>query len=179
MRRLNLSPIPLISLLTAFFLLLIPFFVILAAVMLWPSTGHPSGGMISQLMVPLVLVALVDALVLFCLAKNTVWEERAGLRIQAMGFLHKQIYFEQVDWGQARFVDFRTERSLRPRWRTMGMGLPGYQSGYFRLVNKQKCFAICRGSEAVYLPLLDGTAVLLSLADGHAWLRRHSGVYSS
>lgn len=172
MRRLNLSPIPVISIITSLVLLALPFMVFVLVALMWPRALHHSALSLSSLL----LVIVVDGLVLYCVAKNSVWEDAAGLHIQAMGILRRFIPFNQVDWAQARYVDLRQDSSLRLRWRTMGMGLPGYQSGYFRLANRQKCFAICRGSEVVYLPLMDGTAVMLSLADGHAWLRHQSKV---
>ncbi|HEX7122854.1 MAG TPA: hypothetical protein VF178_10830, partial [Gemmatimonadaceae bacterium] len=60
-----------------------------------------------------------------------------GLRLRG------DLYGRLIPWSElrveeARRVDFAQERGLRPSWRTMGTALPGYQAGWFRLVNRQK-----------------------------------------
>jgi hypothetical protein len=72
---------------------------------------------------------------------------------------------------QARRVDLVAEPALRPRWKTVGTGLPGYQAGWFRLRNGEKALLyLTDRSRAVYVPTLDGYSLLLSPADPDGFL---------
>jgi hypothetical protein len=60
-------------------------------------------------------------------------------------------------------VNFETEQGLRPKWRTLGTGLPGYQAGWFRLRDGQKALVyLTDRSRAVYVPTTEGYGLLLS-----------------
>ena len=64
-------------------------------------------------------------------------------------------------------ITFGSSPHLRPRLRTNGMSVPGYHVGRFRLRNGSQAFATLTAMdrEVVYVPLRDGTAVLLSVED--------------
>src|SRR5207247_10569569 len=64
---------------------------------------------------------------------------------------------------RARRVDLARDATLRPRWRRMGTGLPGYQAGWFRLRNGEKALLyLTDRSRAVYIPTTAGYSLLLS-----------------
>ncbi len=66
----------------------------------------------------------------------------------------------------AEILDLKKEPSHRPCLRTMGVGLPGYSSGWFRLNDRGKgLLFLTDPSRAVYLPTTDGYALLISPAD--------------
>ncbi len=72
---------------------------------------------------------------------------------------------------QARRVDFGTEPGLRPKWKTIGTGLPGYQSGWFRLRNGEKALLyLTDRTKAVFVPTAEGYGLLLSPADPDGFL---------
>ncbi|HEX6643517.1 MAG TPA: PH domain-containing protein [Gemmatimonadales bacterium] len=65
--------------------------------------------------------------------------------------------------GEARRVNLEAEAELRPKWRTLGTGLPGYQAGWFRLRDGQKALVyLTDRSRAVYVPTTEGYGLLLS-----------------
>lgn len=71
----------------------------------------------------------------------------------------------------ARRVDFRMEPQLLPRWKTVGTGLPGYQSGWFRLRSGEKALLyLTDRSKAVYVPTSAGYVLLLSPLDPDGFL---------
>ena len=71
----------------------------------------------------------------------------------------------------ARRVDFTSEPGLRPKWKTTGTGLPGYQSGWFRLHSGEKALLyLTDRSKAVYVPTAEGYSLLLSPADPDGFL---------
>ena len=63
-------------------------------------------------------------------------------------------------------LDLKVEKAYRPSLRTMGVGLPGYSSGWFRLRDRGKgLLFLTDPSRAVYLPTTDGYTLLISPAD--------------
>lgn len=71
----------------------------------------------------------------------------------------------------ARRVDLAAEPELRPRWKTMGTGLPGYQAGWYRLRSGEKALLyLTDRAKAVYVPTADGYSLLLSPADPDGFL---------
>ena len=73
--------------------------------------------------------------------------------------------------ADARRVDLGIETGLRPRLRTWGTGLPGYQSGWFRLGNGEKALVyLSDRRKAVYVPTREGYSLLLSPDEPDAFL---------
>jgi hypothetical protein len=63
----------------------------------------------------------------------------------------------------AAIVDLARSSELAPHRRTFGTGLPGYASGWFRLVNGEKALAyLTRRDSVVYIPTRSGYSLLLS-----------------
>jgi hypothetical protein len=93
-----------------------------------------------------------------------------GLRLQ--GDLYgRLIPASQLRPDQARRIDARTSAELRPTRRTLGTGMPGYQSGWFRLANGERALLyLTDATKAVYVPTTAGYSVLLSPADPDGFL---------
>jgi hypothetical protein len=71
----------------------------------------------------------------------------------------------------AEIVDLTRDQTHRPWLRTMGVGLPGYYSGWFRLHDRGKALLFLTDrSRAVYMPTTDGYALLISPADPERFL---------
>jgi len=72
---------------------------------------------------------------------------------------------------QARVLNLNTEREYALSWRTNGIGMPGYSSGWFRLKNGEKALAFLTTRDSVlYLPTSEGYSVLLSTPEPQALL---------
>jgi hypothetical protein len=86
----------------------------------------------------------------------------AGLRLR--GDLYgRLIPADQVRGSLASRVDFATMPELTPVRRTIGTGLPGYKSGWFRLRNGERALLyLTDTNRAVYVPTTAGYSVLLS-----------------
>ena len=71
----------------------------------------------------------------------------------------------------ARRLDFSASSEFLPRWRTNGIGLPGYQAGWFKLRNSEKALLFLSDrSKAVYVPTREGYALILSPDDPDRFL---------
>lgn len=71
----------------------------------------------------------------------------------------------------ARRVDFTQSPDLAPYLRTLGTGLPGLQSGWFRLKNGEKALVYLTDRQsAVYVPTTAGYSLLVSPKEPDAFL---------
>jgi hypothetical protein len=69
-------------------------------------------------------------------------------------------------------LDLRNQQSFVPVGRRNGIGLPGYQAGWFRLANKEKAMLVLTNkSNVVYLPTNKGYSVLLSVAEPEEFIK--------
>lgn len=101
-----------------------------------------------------------------------------GLRITG-DMYGRTIPFDQLDVTGAAVVDLTHDREHALRWRTNGVGLPGYQSGWFRMANGGKALAFLTDHHRVVLvPTRKGYTLLMSTAEGDGLLgalRRATG----
>jgi hypothetical protein len=66
---------------------------------------------------------------------------------------------------EARVLNLNEDIDHRPKWKTNGASLPGYQAGWFRLRNGEKSLLfVTDRSRVVYLPTRQGYSVMLSVA---------------
>ena len=118
------------------------------------------------------VIGLVLATVLGILA-YTAWSSRHsrvevdGERVRIVGDLWgRSVPLAALDLPRAQVVDLRSDRGRAPRGRTLGTGLPGYASGWFRLANGEKALAyLTDTSRVAYVPTTEGYALLLSVED--------------
>lgn len=65
---------------------------------------------------------------------------------------------------EAKVIKLDKESPYQPRWRTNGIGLPGYQSGWFKLKNGEKSLLfVTEKNDVVYLPTVEGYSLLMSV----------------
>lgn len=65
---------------------------------------------------------------------------------------------------QALIINLDQNKPYQPKWRTNGVGLPGYLSGWFRLKNGEKALLfITKTNQVIYLPTTKGYAVMMSV----------------
>lgn len=133
-----------------------------------PATGSPLWllGLIVAL-----LLALAAGLATIALSTRGAPVELSaeGLRIRSP-FYGRLISWREIDATTVRAVDLADEPGLRPGFRSNGIGLPGYQAGWFSLKNGRDglLFLTDRGRVAV-IPTRTYT-VLLSVEDPAAFV---------
>jgi len=129
---------------------------------------------------PLWFVAAVGAVLLAVLLvlAYTAWSSRhsraqiEGDRLRLVGDLWgRSIPLASLDLQRAEVLDLRSDGARAPRGRTLGTGMPGYASGWFRLRNGEKALAyLTDTSRVAYVPTREGYALLLSVEDPAALL---------
>jgi Bacterial PH domain len=115
--------------------------------------------------VVVLLVGIAGASILVMARAPTFDVSAAGLRISGNPF-GRMIPAADLRLGAARVVDFTRSPDLRPKWRTMGLGLPGYKAGWFRLSDGEKALVFLSGAKpALYIPTTAGYSLLISTQD--------------
>lgn len=94
-----------------------------------------------------------------------------GLLVKG-GIFGRFIRKESLLRVNAKIVNLNLEWQYRPRLKTNGIGLPGYQEGWFRLRSGEKALLfLTERSRVVYLPTKEGFSVLLSTGQPEELLR--------
>lgn len=119
----------------------------------------------SALLAPLLFLQL-----LYLVVAARIRHAGVALNAQAIGIdsglSRRVIALQRLAPRGVRDVDFTQHPELRPQLRTLGIGLPGFQSGWFRLRDGRK--ALCLITDRTRVSLLEdetGLVYLVSLAD--------------
>jgi len=121
-------------------------------------------------------VVLVGLLVLFgwfvYSSRNTRFEVSPdGLAIRGAMY-GRWIALSDLDLERARTLDLERDKEYRFQWRTNGVGLPGYQAGWFKLKGGGKVLAFLTDRRRVAcVPTRQGYQVMLSVSDPAAFLK--------
>lgn len=129
-----------------------------------PASGLTIWVSVILLMLFALLVALFGWIVYS--ARNTVVEvEPDGLLVS--GTLYgRRIPLESLRVDEARELNLERDAAYRLKWRTNGIGLPGYKAGWFRLRNGEKALAFITDARRIlYVPTEEGYSVMLSVAE--------------
>jgi hypothetical protein len=138
------------------------------------AAAHSPSSIFELLIGPLLLLPLAIAALMGYLAYSTrhvTFEVSPhGLRISG------DLFGRAIPRGSLRvedseIMDLKKDKTHEPILRTMGVGLPGYYSGWFRLRDGGKgLLFLTDRSRTVYLPTIDGYSLLISPDDPQGFL---------
>ncbi len=77
-------------------------------------------------------------------------------------FYRRRTPVASLDLAQARVVDLAEHSQYKPGLKTNGFGMPGFQSGHYRLGRRKAFCLITDASHVLYLPLRNDSVLLLS-----------------
>jgi hypothetical protein len=114
-----------------------------------------------ELMVTIPVIVIIAYMVI---SRRRVSIENGVLVVKATLHTHR-VPVADLELDGARTVDLGTEPELRPALRMWGLGLPGFQAGYFWLKHdRKKAFCLLTARDKVLvLPEHSGRLILLSL----------------
>lgn len=125
----------------------------------------------------LAVICLLLAAILIALAYTAYSSQNSRVQVEAdririVGdFWGRAIPFAQLDGASARVINLDEEPGFAPKRRTLGTGLPGYASGWFRLHNGEKALVyVSRRDQVVHVPTSDGYSLLLSMEEPEKFL---------
>lgn len=140
-------------------LLVIPAIVVVA---LFASRDLPDPGTLPGAGLALLVITGAAVASVIGLKRKRVRLEGDQLHVVA-GLFSQTVAIGAIDLERARIVDLAERTELRPAIKTLGMSLPGYHAGNFRLRAKLgKAFCLVTDTRRVlWLPLRDGKQQLL------------------
>ncbi len=103
---------------------------------------------------------------------TTVEKDSLHLHVPIYG---RTIPLSSLDLNSAQVANLNESPELKPRWRTNGIGIPGYAVGWFKLRNGDKALAAVTSKHKVlYMKTTEGYSLLLSLERPEQFLDRLS-----
>lgn len=127
----------------------------------------------------LAVICVILAVVLFALAYTAYSSRHSRVeldqnRIRLVGdFWGREIPIRQLKVSDARILDLTGNTAYAPARRTLGTGLPGYASGWFRLRNGEKALVyLTKRQSVVYIPTSEGFSLLLSVESPERFLEK-------
>lgn len=112
----------------------------------------------------IILIVLIALVFIAYASRNSKVELGNNILKLSGDFWGREIAFDQLDVSGAKIINLSKKTEFSPKWRTLGTGLPGYSSGWFRLRNGEKALVyLTRRNEVLYLPTTQGYSLLLSL----------------
>ncbi len=103
---------------------------------------------------------------------TTVEDDSLHLHVPIYG---RTIPLSSLDLDSAQVANLNESPELKPRWRTNGIGIPGYAVGWFKLRNGDKALAAVTSKQKVlYMKTTEGYSLLLSLEHPEKFLDRLS-----
>ena len=135
----------------------------------------PSGSASLWVLVPTLLMLIGLALLIFSIfysAKNSTVHITEEQLVIKGGLYGRKIPYSEINIEDAQIINLYRKREFQFRSRRNGVGLPGYQSGWFRLVNGEKALAfVTDQKEVLYIPTKNGYSLMLSLENTGRFLK--------
>ena len=120
----------------------------------------------------LAIICCLLAIVLLALAYTAYSSRHSRVelkndRIKLVGdFWGREIPLSHLNVAGARILNLTKRSEYSPARRTRGTGLPGYNSGWFRLRNGEKALLyLTHYHDVVYVPTSEGFSLLLSVEE--------------
>ncbi len=77
----------------------------------------------------------------------------------------KRFAFSEIEVDQIQTANLSSDRGVRLFVRSNGVGVPGYQLGWFRLRDTRKALAAVTGDDVVIIPTRRGYSLVATVAD--------------
>jgi hypothetical protein len=125
------------------------------------KAGEQLRGAFGIIAIALVLVAIIVAAV----HRRSLRLSKSALTLRA-GFYKRTLPRASLKVDAGVVGSLFDQRAYAPRWRTNGIRVPGFQAGWFRLVNGEKAFVLLTDPRVVtYLPTTAGYALVVSTSE--------------
>lgn len=126
--------------------------------------------LVGLLLLLMLGITLLFAWIFFSLSRVSVELQSDSLKIRASAY-GRTILKSDLQLDKARILDLYKSREFSAKWRTNGIGLPGYREGWFKLQNKEKALMFVTNTrQVVYIPTRKNFVLMLSLKNPQAFL---------
>jgi len=116
----------------------------------------------TELFITLPFLAVLAAALTWAYTRRRIVLHEDTLEVQST-FYRKRVPVRDMRLDEARIVDLAEHGRYKPAIKTNGYGVPGFQSGHYRMADRSKAFClITDASHVLYLPLRNDSVLLLS-----------------
>ena len=120
---------------------------------------------LSGVLAILCLAGFFVGLVVWAVHRRSVTLSDTELTIRA-GFYTRKLKRSSLRMESGIVTSLMEQRTVAPRWRTNGIRVPGFQAGWFRLVNGEKALVLLTDPRLVtYIKTSEGFSLLISTSD--------------
>ena len=133
-----------------------------------PASQNVSLWVVAFFLIPVLMFAMLG-FIFFSLNHTRAEVSPDGLRIRG-DIYGRTIAPQDLILDGVREMDLTQENEFRAKWRTNGIALPGYSSGWFRLRNGEKALLFVTNPRVVYVPTRNGFSILMSVQESDAFL---------
>lgn len=124
-----------------------------------------------------LVIAILLLIIIFVMALSGYSSQKASFQVSNKGLrINGDVYGRLISQSKllidfAREIDLIQETKYRPKIKTFGTGLPGYQAGWFRLQNGDRALLYLTDYHRVVLiPTTDNYSILLSVQQPEKFL---------
>ncbi len=119
----------------------------------------------------LLILMIMFVIMSFSMKKVKYIVNDSSLIIKGL-FSAKTFALSDLQKDAIRVVNLKTADELQPVYRMNGVGLPGFQSGWYRLKNNHKALLFLSDhAQVVYIPTVKDFVLLLSVDDPSAMVK--------
>jgi hypothetical protein len=134
----------------------------------------PAHASVYLILVPILLIMFIGGGVATyaAFASRHVRFEVSGEGVTIRGdMVGRLVPKDKMVLKSARAADLTVDTNLAPKWRSGGTGYPGYKAGWYRLKDESKALVfITDPHSVVYIPTVDGSCLIMSVANPEAFL---------
>ncbi len=113
-----------------------------------------------SLLLIFIIFVLIFALISAKNAKFIISENTLDIKAS---FYSRKIALAEIKIKEIKLINLATDTNWNPKWRTNGIGLFGYNEGWFKLKNGIKgLLFITRKNEVVLIPTINNYYILVS-----------------
>ncbi|QSX33974.1 hypothetical protein JYB87_01580 [Shewanella avicenniae] len=147
--------------------------IVFLIVIMWFVYRKPMPAMAMSVSVGLVIASVGFFGWMYWQANNAsvdIAQQKLQLHLPLYG---RNIALSDLELNAAKVVDMNSDDAPALSWRTNGVGLPGYQLGWFQLKQDGKALvAVSDPQRVLYIPTKLGFSLLLSSPEATALLRQ-------
>ena len=130
----------------------------------FPIAPAGSGPFLVFVLIGALMLTLTVVFAFMAYSSRSLRFEVGASALKISGDLYgRTIPFSSLEIDRLQVMNLNEQREYRMRWRTNGVGLPNFASGWFKLRNGEKSLVFvtdrCR---VVYIPTRDGYSLLVS-----------------
>jgi hypothetical protein len=129
-----------------------------------PVSSSAAAGVVVSILFVIGIIFVIFGYLIYSMKHCRFELNDKGLQVKGEIYA-RFIPYSSMKLNEIKNLDFTIDKDspYRPVFRTNGAALPGYQSGWFRLSNKEKALLfVSDRTKVIYIPTTEGFSLLLT-----------------